>query len=803
MRRTAVGLLGVALVTSATVGIPSPSAAIAPPAPSGTKAATVTSDDLPNPLENKRRLMRQAGITSMLNGTAAAATVNGSRVVKVGTGASSADAAQAKRSAGAAKGKARDQYVELQRDTTDRIFVILAEFGDTRDPAYPDEDTTPETTGPVVFDGPRHNQIAEPDRATDNSKIWQPDYDRQHFQDLYFGKGESLRNYYEKQSSGRYSVSGTVTDWVRVRYNQARYGRSNGFPCASEVCPNTWDLVRDAANQWVADQRAAGRSAAEVKAEMQTFDQWDRYDFDADGNFNESDGYLDHFQIVHAGEGQDDLDPEDSSPSYGEDAIWSHRWYAYDTDIGATGPANNPVGGTEVGDTGLWIGDYTIQPENGGRSVFYHEYGHDLGLVDEYNTGTGCTSDLSAGGDCDNSNGFWSLMTQSRLGAKDDDGVGERGGDLGAWNKLQLGWLDYETVVAGRQRTLDLGPQEYNSTKPQAAVVVLPKKKVETDLGEPAGGDGQVYSGSGDDYEGTLETEVAVPAGSSALTFTTRFDIEEDYDFGYVEVDDGSGFTALAGTITEGPNNEIDGTQADWADASFDMSAYAGTTVTLRFRYVTDGSGAGNDGEVPDGWFVDDIAIGDLTEDAETGTDGWTASGFSVIGTSVTEEYDNYYIAGHRSYVSYDKYLETGPYVFGDLDTRPDIADRFPYQEGLLISYWDTSYTDNDTLAHPGNGLNLVIDSRPVPKDNLTGEPWRAHVQVYDAPFSLRKADSFTLTADGQPSYVRGEPAQPVFDDTKKYFYDELPNHGVKLPAAGVKIRVVEQQGTSMRVRIS
>ncbi len=64
-------------------------------------------------------------------------------------------------------------------------------------------------------------------------------------------------------------------------------------------------------------------------------------------------------------------------------------------------------------------------------------------------------------------------MAQSRLGAKNDQGIGERAGDLGAWNKLQLGWLDYAVVEAGQKRTLKLGPQEYN-TKPQAAVVVLP-----------------------------------------------------------------------------------------------------------------------------------------------------------------------------------------------------------------------------------------------------------------------------------------------------------------------------------------
>ena len=248
---------------------------------------------------------------------------------------------------------------------------------------------------------------------------------------------------------------------MRVQFNEARYGRSNGFPCGSSVCSNTWFLVRDAANQWVSDQLAAGRTPAQVKADMQSFDLYDRYDFDGDGNFNEPDGYIDHFQIVHAGG-----DQADGDPFQGEDAIWSHRWYAFVNNAGLTGPSQNPLGGTEIAGTGIWIGDYTIQPENGGRSVFFHEFGHDLGLPDDYNI-------LSGG---DNNNEHWTLMAQSRLGAKNDEGIGERAGDLGAWNKLQLGWLDYETVVAGQKRTLNLGPQEFNTKKAQAAVVVLPEE---------------------------------------------------------------------------------------------------------------------------------------------------------------------------------------------------------------------------------------------------------------------------------------------------------------------------------------
>jgi len=42
-----------------------------------------------------------------------------------------------------------------------------------------------------------------------------------------------------------------------------------------------------------------------------------------------------------------------------------------------------------------------------------------------------------------------------------------------------------------------------------------------------------------------------------------------------------------------------------------------------------------------------------------------------------------------------------------------------------------------------------------------------------------------------------------LFDDTKKYWYAELPSHGVKLPAVGVKVKVLEEDGTSLKVRFN
>jgi immune inhibitor A len=689
--------------------------------------------------------------------------------------------------------------------------VLLTEFGNERQPKFPDRDTDPLTEGPTSFDGPRHNQIPEPDRATNNSTVWQEDYSPSYFKKLYFGEGdgvESLKTYYEKQSSNRYSVDGTVTGWVRVRYNEARYGRSTDDPndangddpnvCADIVCGNSEILIRDGVAQYVKDQKAAGKTDAQIKKLLAGFDQQDRYDYDGDGDFNEADGYIDHFQIVHAGG-----DEADGDPIQGEDAIWSHRGYANLAAQGTSGPDTVKLGGFAFGDTGLWIGDYTMQPENGGLSVFAHEYGHDLGLPDLYDTASGGAQPVE----------FWSLMSQSRLSAAGDQGIGTRPGDLGAWEKMQLGWLDYETAIAGQKRTFDLGPHEYNSAKPQALLTVLPPKTVTTTLPTPPEGDSQWWSGAGDGLDNTLTWNVAFSGGKATLTFKASWNIEDcgdtACDYAYVQVNDGSGWTSVPGSITNpAEGNGIDGTSDGYVPASFDLSAYAGRAVQLRLRYATDGAAQGNDPTKPSGLFVDDInivsgGINVLSDKAEPGGNGETADGFTKVGASTTTDYPQYYIASNRTYTSYDAYLKTGPYDFGYYPTpAPDKVDHFPYQDGLQVTYWDTSYTNNNVSLHPGNGQILTVDAHPEPLYRIDGQPWRPRVQIYDATFGRQKADSFTLHVQGQPSYVRGQDAVPTFDDTKSYFRAATPLAGVRVRNAGVTLTVEQQEGTSMRVAL-
>ncbi|MGW0901516.1 immune inhibitor A domain-containing protein, partial [Streptomyces goshikiensis] len=108
------------------------------------------------------------------------------------------------------------KYVELGREKTDKIFTILVEFGDQVDNTTMFDPDGPDGPKPPVpkyggTPGPMHNTIAQPDRTQNNSTAWRKDFSRDYFQDLYFGTGKgknSLKTYYEKTSSGRYSVEG-------------------------------------------------------------------------------------------------------------------------------------------------------------------------------------------------------------------------------------------------------------------------------------------------------------------------------------------------------------------------------------------------------------------------------------------------------------------------------------------------------------------------------------------------------------------------------------------------------------------
>ncbi|WP_323100973.1 immune inhibitor A domain-containing protein [Intrasporangium sp. YIM S08009] len=758
------GVLAIAL----TLGSYSTAASAVTAAPGKGNGAQLGRDNPAHPLGKKQDSLRTKGVQMKLSGKVAA----DAKVAKVAGG----------------------QYVELAREGEDSIWTVTGEFGTPSSPTY------------GGLPGPMHNQIPQPDRSVDNSTIWAPDFSSDYYEKLLFSDtaGDvSMRNFYKEQSSNRYTVNGEVTDWVQVPFNAAYYGSNY---CGGITCARTWLFVRDSVNAWYAREVASGKTDAQIARELAKYDVWDRYDYDHDGNFNEPDGYIDHFQSIHAGEGE-----ETGGGAYGTDAIWSHRWYAFYNNIGSTGPDFNKAGGVRIGTSNLWIGDYTVEPENGGVGVFSHEFGHDLGLPDLYDT-SGNT------GGAENSTGFWTLYSSGSYGSsgRPEDGIGSEPIPMSAYEKIFLGWSNYTVVPYGKKASIKLGPASANTKQAQQVVALLPDKAVTTDIGAPYAGSYFYHSGSGNDLDTTMTKSVTLPSGTVSLSAKARYDIEQDWDYAYLTVNGQPVATNLStATDPNGQNfgNGITGSSGgQWVDLTADLSAYAGQTVTLGFRYWTDGAVA------PAGFGVDDVAVtGQAVDGAESDT-GWTLSGFSRTTGSVTKSYFNAYFAELRNYQGYDRGLRTGPYNFGFLD-NPNLqnqVEHFPYQDGLLVWYYDTSFADNNVgdacLAGRCGGLYLPVDAHPgllLRPDN--GKVWRPRIQSYDSTFGLEPTDRITLHANSTGQTYGGLAANPLFDDTKSYWVAPDASTGnlgwssVQVPRTGTKIRVVSTsaQGSFMQVSVN
>ena len=206
------------------------------------------------------------------------------------------------------------QFVDLENEGTDKIFVVLVEFGDEQFPnpifqGPPKDGSTLDVTGPL------HNQIPEPDRSRSTTpRCGRPTTTAPTIEDMYFNR---MAAYYETQSDRPATRStATVTEWVKVPFNEGHgpYGRNYCGGIACDTSQVRWSATRLAV---LGPGRAATRSPAPraipdagPRTYLKSFDIWDRFDFDGDGNFNEPDGYIDHFQAIHAGEGEEAGAPE-------------------------------------------------------------------------------------------------------------------------------------------------------------------------------------------------------------------------------------------------------------------------------------------------------------------------------------------------------------------------------------------------------------------------------------------------------------------------------------------------------------
>ena len=201
-----------------------------------------------------------------------------------------------------------------------------------------------------------------------------------------YNNGNSFSSFFYESSDGQLSIQVDVFGWYRANNNYAYYGSANGHSRAAE-------LVREAVD------------AAEIAGV-----DFSRYD-------NDSDGDVDGILAVHSGPGAE----QGSQTQY----IWSHRW-----GLAYASPS------LSVYYDGKLINDYIINPETRsswsgtkmvGIGVFCHEFGHNLGLPDLYDT------DDSNGGS--EGLGNWCMMAGGPW-------VGGEiyPADFSAWTKLELGW---------------------------------------------------------------------------------------------------------------------------------------------------------------------------------------------------------------------------------------------------------------------------------------------------------------------------------------------------------------------------
>ncbi len=645
-------------------------------------------------------------------------------------------------------------------------------------------------------DGPLYNQIPAPSNSFD---LWVPDFSIQHYEDMLFTPGGwtipagtpfyagqhrgSMYDYYMVQSYGQYAVGGKAFGWFTVDKPESYYGDDRPSGGHDNQLPGTTeDLIADAV--------AVINSTGAIP--------WEEYDLNGDC-------VIDHPLFIHAG-----IDQSGGGGAQGNNAIWAHSSSVW-----------QQVAVTASCPDGLYIYNYTIMPEDGGVGVFAHEFGHDLGLPDEYDTVYSGRGDSVA---------FWSLMSSgSWIGRP----AQTQPSDISIWGRMALGWVvngdnmvrtnlnKLGTTIQNvrlEQSELWGGPGTVNAIR-----VDLPPKLFFVNT--PHSGAWEWFGGKADQIDTTLVRSVDLTGKTSAsLSFWTWYDIEEFWDFGFVQISTDGGSTWVSLPI-DGTTSVIDpsgmpsieanlpgftGSSGGWVNKTVDLSMYAGQNIMLQFRYMTDW------GTTMAGFYVDDITFTAdgatlFSDNVETLDSAWTSHGWSRDQGSNYKTH--YYMMewrnlnaletpnGDTTIVNFDNGL-TQAYQFDPYAANPDEPWYFSYNPGLLLWYRDFSYTDNWTGYHPGHGFLLVVDAHsqammrsPYLNTKLGGGvlPWNSRVQTYDSTFSLNKAYDATLSYWGVVRKYAGLNAMPNFDDGKLYWDPKAPANSVITTTYGFIFRVLGQ----------
>ena len=157
-------------------------------------------------------------------------------------------------------------------------------------------------------------------------------------------------------------------------------------------------------------------------------------------------------------------------------------------------------------------------------------------------------------------------------------------------------------------------------------------------------GKGCWWGNRGDSISSSLTRPVDLTQVSTAtLAFRLWFEVEKDWDYGYVQVSTDGGTTwDIIETPSSSPRNPVGnsfgpgytGNSDGWIEEKVDLTPYAGRKVLLRFQYLTDEAINGT------GLCVDGIAIPEVDfSDATSGYGGWQAEGFVRTDNLVAQEY--------------------------------------------------------------------------------------------------------------------------------------------------------------------
>ena len=549
----------------------------------------------------------------------------------------------------------------------------------------------------------------------------------------------------------------------------------------------------------------------------------DYNDYDTD-----KDGVVDFFMVVFAGLGGNG----DSQVNGGYDNVWPHSsdlQGAYTDANGEKGYVSDdqlkdleghPLFWTDASrsekttnDTGIpvhvRVGPYNVNPETAiaKASVISHEYGHSLGLPDYYSTGSRETY------------GTWTLMAEDHSQNIDIVGKKELGWvvprvlepgqnlDATGWrdtkvNTHRIDWKDPD----GNPYTLD-GPTVNNG---QAYYAPLPGRQIIDPKTVPSG-DHLWWSGSGNDFgcpprdghnlDIALPALEDVPAGTKVtMSFKSSWDIEWDYDYGFVmsTVDNGksytsypsekgyttdqatnpnangcqdqfgNGLTGSSGSYQQGTQT-VDRVASDYPgrpflDDAYDLSDLAGKAATVRLSYATD------PGLARPGWFIDDLVIkagdrvlyesdfeqandtalypGGCREGLSTAqqcTDGW-----KYVGASEGDPAEHAYLMEMRDRSGFDAAGR------GEDDRTPP---GITFQPGMLLAYTDENHgygnvgTDDPPAQSP-------LDSQPQPGEdapNLNDAAFTTGESFSDAPSSPH-VDNYSddRRSDGQWTFDYG-----------------------------------------------